>query len=608
MKGVFIVTFVLVFTLALAQSTWLVGSASNSVLPTVNGNHDYVKEPSENDAEGPGVCVPSFDQGPIKVGNGQNPAQWVRDFINVTVVTLRTSNTQTLIITSANLYMIFKNDWEVYYSMVRKELGTRFGELKFIAHADHNHHGPDTAGTDPFVPINRKWFEFMLATMVRTTVEAISREKRAILEFAERDWAYGMVKNRDPNILDKGLRVIQAKSVDRREIIATIVQWTNHPEVTLGMSPTVPREDCERLGKPNCSATDRYFTSDFVGVMARRLKKKWGSDVLFLNGAVGLLIAPLRANVWEVTEACPIRGDGEHIPQGCTALPKNFRKTFLIGRELANAIEGALQKVRELPAREFHFKTSRFFTRVTNIKFRAGAAVIYPGNRGMIGYSSRHCYICSNHTHPDESNCVDDKFENTPSFVPLIPLRKGEYFDSITNFVDFGPIKWLTAPAEIPPELFVGFPSDFLTNTSKYYKNPRNHAVGADYKIPGWGRDIMKCTNDTSCWIIGLGGDELGYMVPISDYRLRCLYTNAECDRLPMTYKNARSMSGEECRWVIENIEEATRKYGKDAKDIIFICQNGLIMTSENHYEETNGLGWNLARDWIRSVEQVVRK
>ena len=44
-----------------------------------------------------------------------------------------------------------------------------------------------------------------------------------------------MFDNRDPRILDKGLRIIQAKSLDGSKILATIVQWTNHPEVTIGI-------------------------------------------------------------------------------------------------------------------------------------------------------------------------------------------------------------------------------------------------------------------------------------------------------------------------------------------------------------------------------------
>jgi hypothetical protein len=70
--------------------------------------------------------------------------------------------------------------------------------------------------------------------IVKTTREALERLEPAILFHNEREWAYGMFDNRDPRILDKGLRIIQAKSLDGSRILATIVQWTNHPEVTIG--------------------------------------------------------------------------------------------------------------------------------------------------------------------------------------------------------------------------------------------------------------------------------------------------------------------------------------------------------------------------------------
>ena len=315
----------------------------------------------------------------------------------------------------------------------------------------------------------------------------------------------------------------------------------------------------------------------------------------------------MRADVWEPSERCPLRGDAELLPPGCEALPKNFRKTFLIGRELANAMERTVQRAKEIPPREFIFKSHEWYTRVTNIKFRVGAAAIRPGLRGIIAYTKRAAYVCTNHTIPDDSNCKDDEYQNVPTDFPLVPQRKGEYLKTVTNLVDFGPVKWLTTPAEIPPEMFIGLPSDFLTDTAKYYKNPRNHAYGAEYKLPGFGKQAMSCDNNTDCWIIGLGGDELGYMVPIVDIRFRCVYSDGYCDNLPMTFKDARSMSGLECRWVIENPEEAKRKYGKDAYDINFICKYGLIFQASNHYEETNGMSWNLASDWIRSVEQVAK-
>lgn len=103
-----ILILVTLFALSYSQ-VWLVGSSSNSILPTVNGRVDYVKDLPESDHVSPGTFVPKFDVGKIKVGNGNFPALWVRDQLNVTVVTLRAlGSKQSLVVVGINVYMIFK--------------------------------------------------------------------------------------------------------------------------------------------------------------------------------------------------------------------------------------------------------------------------------------------------------------------------------------------------------------------------------------------------------------------------------------------------------------------------------------------------------------------
>jgi hypothetical protein len=106
--------------------------------------------------------------------------------------------------------------------------------LKFITHATHNHHGPDSAGLNPIYLFNQKYFKYMLDVMVRTTVEALKSEEPAILMASQSKWVFGMHDGRDPRIRDRDLRILQAVSIRNQRIITHIVQWSNHPEVTLG--------------------------------------------------------------------------------------------------------------------------------------------------------------------------------------------------------------------------------------------------------------------------------------------------------------------------------------------------------------------------------------
>jgi len=329
-------------------------------------------------------------------------------------------------------------------------------------------------------------------------------------------------------------------------------------------------------------------------------KKKYGSDVLFLNGALGCLIQPLRADVWEVSERFPIIGDGEKLPDGAKAVEKTFRKTFLIGRELANIIDKTIQNGRLLPPVEFKYKSQTFFTRATNLKFRLGMAIARPGNRGIFSYSKREAFIC-NRTNDEPVNCISDGFQNVFIQDIPVPVRMGEYLETETILVDLGDIRILTIPGEAPPELLNGLPRDFGRS---YYRNPDHHAI-ENYTLPGNAKDILKCDNQKTCWYVGLGYDELGYMVPINDIRIKCTLDPIDCRSLPLTFRD--SMSGPECKFIFENQEAARRRYGTNYSKIAFVCRVGLIDTAQNHYEETNGFGWDLTSDYIRSIRKLVQ-
>lgn len=112
---------------------------------------------------------------------------------------------------------------------------------------------------------------------------------------------------------------------------------------------------------------------------------------------------------------------------------------------------------------------------------------------------------------------------------------------------------------------------------------------------------MMNCKD---CWVLGLTNDELGYMVPKSDWRQGCDPKLISCDKLPLEYPD--SMSGKECDWFLNNEEEAKRKYGSHFYSIRWICNNGQIYQARRHYEETNGVGWNFADDYFAAVRRVL--
>jgi hypothetical protein len=93
-------------------------------------------------------------------------------------------------------------------------------------------------------------------------------------------------------------------------------------------------------------------------------------------------------------------------------------------------------------------------------------------------------------------------------------------------------------------------------------------------------------------------------MVPIVDIRMKCNLDPVDCRSLPLTF--ADSMSGIECKNIVENPEDARRRYGANYSKILFICNTGLIDQARSHYEETNGMGWDFAYDYITALKKLV--
>ena len=174
-----------------ADKGWLVGTASRSVLPTVDGGHGYAapeRLPPDADADDPGVFAAQFDQGPITVGNGKDNAHWVRDDLRVRTFAIQRAGTdRVVVIAAADVYMVFRPDAEELRRMVREVLPPeRQGKVEVLVHATHNHHGPDTA-----FAVNPDWYRFFLEQTRDAVKEAVERLEPATLRVAEGTHYFG---------------------------------------------------------------------------------------------------------------------------------------------------------------------------------------------------------------------------------------------------------------------------------------------------------------------------------------------------------------------------------------------------------------------------------
>ena len=357
-------------SLSCPGDTLQVGAASRSILPLVNGSYDYLAPgfPARTDPFDLGIPVPAWDDGRIAVGNGASDSFWVHDDIRTTAVAIqRPGKREIMVIVGTDLYMVFRLDAEGIRAKVAALVGPEVAQnLRVIVTATHNHHGPDTA-----FDVNHSWYEHMTDQVAAAVVEALDARQPATLAVAAGEHWFGASDGTDPQIFDPRLNVLQARD-GKGGTIATLVQWNDHPETTLGWEPPLDAiaDDCVALGLvgPDCKAEGRYFTSDYPGVLREQLAARYGGEVLYMNGPLGVIVGPGGTQVWEVDDQHPLGNQmvapvGAEAPGGGTDYTQeNLRRTAIIGEQLAAAVGRLLDGAQTLGQTRLRYDIQPFYT------------------------------------------------------------------------------------------------------------------------------------------------------------------------------------------------------------------------------------------------------
>jgi hypothetical protein len=595
--------------------TLLVGAASDTVLPLVDGGHEYLKAgfPARGNPYDPGIAVPAWDDGRIAVGNGESESYWVHDDIRATAVAFDDPRSaHIVVILATDLYMVFRTDGEEIRAKAAKLLQPGIAKkLKIVVSASHNHHGPDTA-----FDVNHSWYEYMTNQAAAVVAEAVRNRRPARLQVAAGEHWFGMNDGTDPQIFDPRLNVLQA--IDTHgAAVATLVQWNNHPESTLGWSPPLSEivDDCPELGLhgSDCNAEGRYFTSDFVGIVRQDLGARYGGEVVFLNGALGVLIGPGGSEVWEVTPAYPL-GNQLKAPAGATGpgggsnyTVKNFRRAEIIGEQLAMAAARLLDNPERISEPRVDYSVQPFYTYLSNFAFRYLLVRNPATGRTSLGHVPAPLYNCPLAGPKNDATCTADGFAEATDPLLGLDYRVGDHVKSAVEYVRLGPVGMMFLPGEVPGELTSGLPAMFRSMPQQWYEEPAGtHAFGDDYKVPGYAERRM---SDRYEWMIGLGSDQIGYFVPISNYRLLCvadmLGQPGACAALHaaglIEYPDA--VAGTTCKRITENPAELGAYPPQVAPVIAGSCRYGqLLGEAQGHYEETNSAGWDIVQDMMDAI------
>ena len=593
-----------------------IGASSRSVLPLVDGSYRYLNRrlPTPRNAVDPGIFVPEWDDGRIAVGNGESESHWVHDDLRVTAMAIEDTRTQAItVVVSSDLYMIFRVDADGIRTKAAALVPPGdASRMKVIVASTHNHHGPDTA-----FDVNHDWYEHMTDQTAAAIADAVARREPATLAAATGQHWFGARDSTDPEVYDPTLQVLQAKN-RKGKVIATAVQWNDHPETTLGYSPPTAAiaDDCVQLGRTGdaCTAEGRYFTADYPGAMRRDLTQKYGGEVLYVNGPLGVLATPLGADVWEVTPKAPLGNqlvapaDAQAPGGGTDFTAQNFRRAVVIGEQLSEAVERLLAHAANLTDTHMTYAIQPFTTRLSNFGFRVLLVVDPATGHSQLGHERGPLLVCPN-APTDYSTCTSDNYASAHDDLVDVDYRVGDHLQSAVEYLKIGPVGMMFLPGEMSGELVNGLPASFRTAPEQFYAEPRGtHAFGDALTTPGFVKQRM---HDTYEWTISLGGDELGYVMPITNFRAKCVldeFVPGGCASLfasgDIEFPDA--VAGETCKRVTEDPNALDGRSPLAQLGIPASCKYGQALGQANgHYEETNSASWDLAQVILDSVASL---
>jgi hypothetical protein len=287
---------------------------------------------------------------------------------------------------------------------------------------------------------------------------------------------------------------------------------------------------------------------------------------------------------------------------------ENLRRTAVIGEQLAAAVERLLDAAAPVDRTQVVYRVQPFYTRLSNVGFRVLTVVDEKTGRADLGHEPAPLFTCPALGPKTDATCVSDDGDTAFDAVIEVEYRVGDHLKTALEYLRIGSIGIMFLTGEVPSELAMGLPADFRTTPENWYEEPPGtHAFGDAYTIPGFVRQRMA---DTYEWTVGLGSDQLGYHVPLSNFRALCVADEflgaGSCQGLfeEGTIEFPDAVAGETCKDVIENPDAA------DPFLVVASCRYGqalgqLVGEPNGHYEETNSAGWDLVEDLMNAVAAI---
>lgn len=400
----------------------------------------------------------------------------VHDPLYARIVLLRAGK-KTVALVGLDLLGFYINDTD----RLRRAWARDNPDKRLFVHATHTHSGPDTLGLwGPWVGVSgvNKRYMSRVNARIAAALGLLEGRMRPVT-------ASGGHGRLDPRGLCRDLRDPQVidpnlgvlRLIDAAgKAVATIVNWSCHPEV---------------LGPEN-----QLLSADYPGPLCARVEEKTGGQCLFLNGVIGGLLSP------------------------DTQTP-NFYEASRIGIAVADE---ALALKTKPGGPGLSYRSETVFVPVENSRYLLFLRALSGGHRL---YHSDRKPMSSRAAWPLSLRHI----------VFGLTAKNRPWIETEVSVLDIGPVRLLGMPAEVFPELAIGGYDGRYT-----FGRPIVAPEGPERDLQTapqgpYLRDLIKAPVPM---IVGLANDELGYLVPNYDFKIRAAKTMLP--RFPGHYEETNSI------------------------------------------------------------------
>ncbi len=381
-----------------------------------------------------------------------------------------------------------------------------------VVHGVHDHEGPDTLGLWG-ADLTSSGYDPAYGEQWRSTaVEAIATAIDELRPVASMTIGSADASTYDPvagvgNVLHDARSpwivnpmVGAARLVDEQgETIVTMLSWWCHPE-TVADKNTLWSGDYIHALRRTVETGSLWTTApDRAGV---------GGPSVFISGALGGMMTSLSIHVID--------------PDGQTHVEPSFSKADALGQIIGEMALDALDAGEVIKDPKLSFMAQNFTVNVNNVRF-------------VLAF---------------QLGLIERDYQIVDGVVQI---------ETEMALVDLGPLRMLTVPGELFPELAIGgydgshihVPGTPLINPANPNPPKLDEAPVGPYLL----ERAMAGDSLRTPWIVGLGNDELGYIIP--DYDFVLSESNAYIDEAEGDHYEETNSLGPEIAGVVDERADA---------------------------------------------------